>query len=272
MGITFLLAAAIIGTYVAAGSTDAAAGDPEDPGDFWGEEEVEELQAPAAAALLEFSPRLLKRGKRLYERRCIFCHGSAGQGDGPVSRGIFPKPRDFTRGIFKIRSTPTGFAPTDEDLFETLRRGMPGTMMPSFSNLRDEQLWSLVSYVKSFYTEADAPSPEPFPIPEDEPLPTAGSIAGGRDLYLEFGCHSCHGLWGRGDGPASASMVDDWGYPIRVADLNQPKLLRGGHSPRELYRSIATGVGGTPMPSYGDSLSPENIWDLVNYLASQMGE
>ena len=214
----------------------------------------------------------VKSGKRLYERRCIFCHGSRGEGNGPVARGIFPKPRDFTRGIFKIRSTPTGSPPTDEDLFETLRRGMPGTMMPSFSNLSDRQLWSLVSYVKSFYTEADAPSPEPLRIPEDEPLPTAKSVAQGRDLYLDAGCWSCHGLWGRGDGPDTEDMVDDWDFPIRVADLNQPKLLRGGHSARELYRAIATGVGGTPMPSYGDSLTPEQLWDLVNYLASRMDE
>lgn len=221
---------------------------------------------------LEPSPTVVKQGKRLYERRCVFCHGTKGKGDGPVSRGIFPRPRDFTLGIFKISSTPSGSLPADEDLFETFRRGMPGTMMPSFSNLKEQQLWSLVYYVKSFYTDADAPSPEPFPIPEDEPLPTAGSIARGRDLYLEAGCGSCHGLWGRGDGPSAGDMVDDWGYPIRVADLNQPKLLRGGHSARELYRSIATGVGGTPMPSYGDILTPRQLWDLVNYLASQMSE
>ncbi|MFQ5876650.1 MAG: c-type cytochrome [Acidobacteriota bacterium] len=214
----------------------------------------------------------MKRGKRLYERRCVFCHGSRGEGNGPVSRGIFPKPRNFTRGIFKIRSTPSGYPPADEDLFETLRRGMPGTMMPSFSNLSDEQLWSLVYYVKSFFTEPGAQSPESFPLPEERPLPTAESVSRGRDLFLEAECWACHGLWGRGDGPSSGDMVDDWGYPIRVADLNKPKLLRGGHSARELYRTIATGVGGTPMPSFGDSLSPEQIWDLVNYLRSRMTE
>ncbi|MFQ5934220.1 MAG: c-type cytochrome [Dehalococcoidia bacterium] len=218
------------------------------------------------------SPTLVRSGKRLYERRCLFCHGPHGEGNGPVSRGIFPKPRSFTQGIFKIRSTPSGSPPTDEDLLQTLKRGMPGTMMPSFSNLKEEQLWSLVYYVKSFFTEPDAPSPEPFPIPEERPLPSAESITRGQDLFLEAECWSCHGLWGRGDGPSSEEMVDDWGYPIRVADLNQPKLLRGGSSARELYRAIATGVGGTPMPSYGDSINSEQMWDLVNYLQSRMTE
>ena len=80
----------------------------------------------------------------------------------------------------------------------------------------------------------------------------------------------CHGTWGRGDGPSSHNMVDDWGYPILVADLTQAKLLRGGHSDRELYRALSTGIGGTPMPGYGDALRPAEIWDIVNYLGSRM--
>lgn len=146
-------------------------------------------------------------------------------------------------------------------------------MMPSFSNFSDEQLWRLVYYVKSFYTEPDAPSPEPISIPEDlKPLATMESIARGRATFLELGCYMCHGNWGRGDGPSSKSMVDDWGFPILVADLTQAKLLRGGHSSRELYRTIATGIGGTPMPAFGDSLTPEELWDVVNYLRSRMTE
>ncbi len=218
------------------------------------------------------SSTTVRQGKRLYERRCVYCHGTKGRGNGPVSRGIFPKPRDFTRGIFKIRSTPSGSLPTDEDLFETISRGMPGTMMPSFSNLRKDQRWALVYYTKSFFTDPAAPSPKLFPLPKDETLPTAGSVARGRDLYLKADCWKCHGLWGRGDGPSSEKMVDDWGYPIRVANLNLPKLLRGGHSARELYRAIVTGVGGTPMPSYGDSLEPEETWDIVHYLQARMVE
>jgi mono/diheme cytochrome c family protein len=241
----------------------------QDEEDFW---PVEEEEEPPLNTKPEPDHNLLKQGRRIYERRCIFCHGGSGQGDGPVSRGIFPKPRDFTRGIFKIRSTPSG-SPTDEDLFETLDRGLPGTMMPSFSNLRPRQIWSLVYYVKSFYTEPDRQSPEVIEIAEDQkPSPTAESVALGRGLFLDLGCSLCHGLWGNADGPASRTMEDSWGYPITVANLNRPELLRGGHSDRELYRAIATGIGGTPMAAFGDALSAEDIWHLVNYLRSRMAE
>ena len=50
---------------------------------------------------LEPSPKLVRSGKRLYERRCLFCHGPHGEGNGPVSRGIFPKPRNFSANSTK---------------------------------------------------------------------------------------------------------------------------------------------------------------------------
>jgi len=236
--------------------------------DFWGVEEE-----AAESLKLEPTKKVLVQGRRLYERRCIFCHGAKGTGDGPISRGVFPRPRDFTRGIFKIRSTPSGFPPTDDDLYETMERGLPGTMMPSFSNLDPDQLWSLVFYIKSFYGDADAPSPETIPIPVDlRPSPTMESISRGRQLFLEIGCSQCHGTWGNADGPSSQSLTDEWGFPIAVANLNQSKLLRGGHTARELYRSIAAGIGGTPMASFNGAISPEDTWHVVNYLRSRMDD
>ena len=48
------------------------------------------------------------RGKAVYERNCISCHGEQGDGRGYSAQWLDPRPRDFTRAIFKCRSTPSG--------------------------------------------------------------------------------------------------------------------------------------------------------------------
>src|SRR3970040_518226 len=78
-------------------------------------------------------------GKILYETYCSTCHGFDGKGEGTAAIYLNPKPRDFTRGIFKFQSTPVGGLPTDEDLHRTLRNGMPGSAMPAWDRLTDQQ-------------------------------------------------------------------------------------------------------------------------------------
>lgn len=62
-------------------------------------------------------------------------------------------------------------------------------------------------------------------------------------------------------------MKDDWGWPTRPTDLTWRPLKRGS-TPDGIYLTIATGLSGTPMPSYGDSLESREIWALVYYLES----
>src|ERR1044071_8746472 len=71
------------------------------------------------------------QGKVVYQQHCAACHGSTGQGNGPASVWLFPRPRNFSAGLFKIKSTPGAALPTDADLFNTITRGMPGSSMPS---------------------------------------------------------------------------------------------------------------------------------------------
>ncbi|MFQ5790733.1 MAG: c-type cytochrome [Acidobacteriota bacterium] len=209
-----------------------------------------------------------KAGKKLYRRKCVFCHGTKGRGDGQVSRYVFPKPRDLALGLFKIRSTPTGGLPTDQDLFDTLTRGVPGTTMPSWSNLNEAERWELVAYIKTFsdkFREEERLEPITIRTPT---APYPESVANGRRLYLEAECWTCHGMLGKGDGPSSATLTDDWGYPIVPADLRVSRNWRGGNRPQDIFRSISVGIGGTPMPSWGDALTEDQIWDLTNYLLS----
>lgn len=228
--------------------------------------EVRPQALPASSsATLEKS---VTAGKRLYRRKCVFCHGTQGKGDGPVARYIFPKPRDLRLGVFKIHSTPTGAPPTDQDLFDTLTRGLPGTTMPAWSNLSEGKRWALVAYMKSLsdtFLEEDVS--EPIHIGSPKP-PFPESVTNGRRLYVGLECWKCHGLLGKGDGPSSTTLTDYWGYPIVPADLRVSTNWRGGNRPEDIFRSISVGIGGTPMPSWNDALSEDQIWDLTNYLLS----
>ncbi len=228
-----------------------------------------EAQAPFSPDQSSVTERTAaQRGKRLYRRKCVFCHGTNGKGDGSVSRYVFPKPRDLTQGVFKIHSTPSGSLPTDQDLFDTLTRGLPGTTMPAWWNLSETQRWQLVAYIKTFSARFQEEEPrEPIKIGAAKP-PYPESVANGRRLYLEAECWKCHGLLGRGDGPSSHTLVDDWDYPIVPADLTISRNWRGGNRPEDVFRSLTVGIGGTPMPSWEDALTEDQIWDLTNYLLS----
>ena len=83
----------------------------------------------------------------LYRKHCIRCHGVTGDGLGPAAKLLEPYPRDFRLGKFKYKSTPIGTKPTRHDLARILKSGIPGTSMPSFRTLKDEDVEALVDYV-----------------------------------------------------------------------------------------------------------------------------
>ncbi|MEE9166575.1 MAG: c-type cytochrome [Candidatus Neomarinimicrobiota bacterium] len=204
-------------------------------------------------------------GENLYTKHCLICHGDKGLGDGPAARFLDPKPRDFTSGVFKIRSTPS--LPTDEDIFRTLTRGIPGTLMPSFVDLTGEERWDLVAYVKSFSEAFQSETPTPISFP-DPPPETEELLALGEKLYNEAGCVACHGQFGKGDGPAAKTLQDEWGNPIIPYDFTVPGRMKGGSTVNDVYRSFSVGIGGTPMPAYGEIYSEEQNWALSYYALS----
>ena len=89
-------------------------------------------------------------GKRrgLYRRHCAHCHGTTGDGAGPTAIFLNPYPRDYRQGKFKFKSTETNAKPTHADLKRTLVDGIPGTAMPSFALLPNDEVEALVEYVK----------------------------------------------------------------------------------------------------------------------------
>jgi mono/diheme cytochrome c family protein len=122
-------------------------------------------------------------GKVIYEERCGFCHGLEGEGDGAVADYLFPRPRDFTQGAFKLHSTASGEAPTDEDLYRTISAGIPGTSMPSWSTLTPQERWKVLYYIKTFSDEFDTDE-EPEMPPTGPPVASGPeAVAKGRVVY-----------------------------------------------------------------------------------------
>jgi len=127
-----------------------------------------------------------------------------------------------------------------------------------------------------------------FPgAPETERTPE--SVARGREIYFDASranCVSCHGDTGKGDGPAVtgakdvvngfgedvtvAGIYDDWGYRMFPRDFSSG-VFRAGEEGKDLYITVATGIGGTPMGSFSGVLEPDEIWDLIHFVQS-LGE
>ena len=91
--------------------------------------------------------RRLTRGEQLFDVHCAVCHGQEGNGRGTASPYLFPPARDFGDGRFRLVSTTNG-VPLDRDLVDTLRRGMPGSAMPAWDWLPEEDLWCLAAQVR----------------------------------------------------------------------------------------------------------------------------
>lgn len=217
----------------------------------------------AAAAQPPETPELLATGQRLYEKQCAVCHGAQGAGDGPAAYLLYPKPRDFTQNEFRLVSTSSMQA-TNEDLFRTITRGMPGSAMPSWEALTPRERWALVYYVRRLTKTAEPIDPAAVIQVPPETAATPEGMARGREIFVQA-CASCHGPLGKGDG--QRAMTDNAGFPVRPRDLTAG-IFKGSSESRDLYYRIAAGLPGSPMPSYAGAYADEQIWDLVHYVRS----
>ena len=203
-------------------------------------------------------------GERTYVERCAICHGRGGAGNGPAAPSQNPRPRDLTRGLYKYKSTAAGTPPTDDDLVRVVARGLQASAMPYWDDvLSDREIAAVVDYIKSLApSDASGTSPQPIAIPP-RVTSDAASLERGRALY-EKACASCHGRDGRGS--AAPRSSEQYREPTR--DLTAPWTFRGGSAPEELWLRLTTGMLPGPMPSYADSLTAEQRWDVVNYVLS----
>jgi len=212
----------------------------------------------------------VEKGKTIYEAKCVQCHGELGDGKGVGMDYFDPKPRDFTSGAFKIRTTESGELPTHGDIQNIIRRGLPYTGMPAWPSFTDVELDALAKYIETFnadFADTAANKSKPIAIPKP-PKFSVESAAKGRKVYEENKCLDCHGKLGYGDGESAPTLKDDFGNPIRPADLTKPWTFRGGSQREDIYRTFTTGLNGTPMPSFASSIAEADRWNLVDYLVS----
>jgi len=226
----------------------------------------------------ESTPELIAQGQEIYFRRCSFCHGLLGDGNGPAAEFMDPRPRDFTLGTFKFRSTQSGELPTDEDLFRTVSRGLPGTGMQAFDDdlikngLSEAERWAVIAYIKTFAPEFENPDFDPYQklvqLPKNMPAFNEDSIAKGKEIFERAKCWECHGKLGRGDGQKAFDRKDDWGFPIRIRNVTHPWKIKAGTDVADIYMRFSTGINGTPMPSFAKALDEEERWYLANFIKS----
>lgn len=224
--------------------------------------------------------KTIELGKKVFQQRCIICHGEKGDGKGLVGiihrvqkkgsvHDIFP--RDFTTGVFRFRTTPTGCLPTDDDLLRVVSNGIPRSYMPSFVDVPTDERKAVIQYIKTFAKRWKEEEPcASIAVNKPAFVGTPESIAKGKELYKKMKCWECHGEEGRGDGPKSDKLKDDWGNKVLPFDFTSG-ATKMGFSPENVFLAYSTGLDGSGMPSYEDSISEQDRWHIVSYTLVLMG-
>jgi mono/diheme cytochrome c family protein len=225
------------------------------------------------------SPQLI-HGLEVYQEQCAPCHGVGGQGDGPAAYLLYPRPRDFSGGTFRLTSTESGM-PNDSDLARSIRMGLPGSAMPPWDYLPESDIDNLVAAVRYLAVEGKTQTllaeneisreaaystaagvmtqGDPVSVP-DKPPSGAIDLEHGRQLYVKS-CAPCHDADGRGQ--LRRDMVDAGGFPIFARDFTKG-IFKGGSDPELLALRIVRGLPGSPMPAL--PFGGADLWSIVGYI------
>jgi mono/diheme cytochrome c family protein len=236
------------------------------------------------------SARHLNNGAQRFLIYCSACHGVEGDGKGPASIGLRPPPRNFKQGQFKFAAVASGQLPNDEDLMRIVQGGLHGTAMLPWRDVPERDIYDIIQYIKTLSPKwADKTPGEPV-VPGPDPYgPARRADATTRGMKVYHGlaqCLSCHPAYEtkqtieaaamelskreatlRPD-PYYAEMKDsDYGYKLMPPDFTRDPL-RSGETLNDIYRTIASGIGGTAMPTWKGALPDEDIWAMAYYVRS----
>jgi caa(3)-type oxidase subunit IV len=238
------------------------------------------------------TPQLLAKGKTLFETNCVTCHGPNGEGNGPAAAALNPHPRNF-------------HAPPSEwkngrkitDIFKTLKEGIAGSGMASFSTLPSDDRWALAHFVQNFGGKAPAPTDADFakigvnpkeegggekvaasiPIElamsrmamNDLPGHPAGRMAmawadesmpAGARVYQQ-NCASCHGTRGEG-GLVVRNLGVAPGVQLRTAPFSSSEAIKSADA---FNKVVTRGLPGSMMPGSAD-LSSAQLKELYGFV------
>lgn len=222
------------------------------------------------------SEEWIAHGKEVYERRCLGCHGTNGDGNGPAATFLYnQRPRDFTAAVFKFRLTKEP-VPTDGDLLRTISRGVRGTAMPPWYDLPLNDRLAVIQYIKYVLAVDRSDPTKPYAFFAEEPpgpplyigkppVATQQLLDRGKEVWEQAKCWECHGKSGKGDGEKAAGLKDDLGFTMVPADLTSGQF-KSGPAVEDIFRTVTTGLSGTPMPSYRDAFPDEDRWALAYYV------
>ncbi|MBI2893242.1 MAG: c-type cytochrome [Deltaproteobacteria bacterium] len=239
-------------------------------------------------------PEELNEGQEAFMLYCFACHGENGEGNGPSSPGLRPPPRDLTQGVFKFAGVEAGELPHDEDLERTIRRGLDGTPMLPW-DITDRERHAIVQYIKTLSprwtkrspAERILPTPDPWRDSDDE-----AALLGKRIYHLRAQCSGCHPSYVTRRELASLALelngVAMTTFPPEMYrstpresqfSVNGHKMqilppdflfhrVKNGTELDELYRTVASGIGGTAMPMWRGALPEDDLWALIHYVKS----
>ncbi|MGK7345149.1 MAG: c-type cytochrome [Candidatus Nitrospinota bacterium M3_3B_026] len=231
-----------------------------------------------AAGAAQAKPGNADNGKKIYDKRCWWCHGKEGEADGPAAERMIPPPRDFSFGIYKFKtSPPDAFVPRDEDLYYAIAKGLSGTAMPAWEGvLKEQEMWDLVAYIKAL-TDMFEGADNPAEISLSGKIESSPeSIEKGKKAFDAAKCWECHGREGKGN--MIKKLKEDSGIRVWPRNLAKAWTFRGPHTPEAIYTRVTNGIPNTPMPSFkaektgNGKLSEEDRWHVANYVMSLADE